>query len=171
MTQTTTSPSANTQGMNGSKTLAERVVDAMLREDRATRMLGMRVVSATAGASCVEMTVREDMLNGHRTCHGGILFALADSAFAFACNSYNYRAVAAGATMDYMRPAFEGDVIRATAVELSAGKRLGLYDVTLRNTKGQTVGMFRGKSCRVEGLVIEAGAEAADARGAQEAQV
>ena len=171
MTEAPAKGPANTDSQAGNKTLAERVVDAMLREDRATHMLGMQVISAAAGAACVEMTVREDMLNGHRTCHGGILFALADTAFAFACNSYNYRAVAAGASMDYMRPAFEGEVLRATAVELSAGKRLGLYDVTLRNGKGQVVGLFRGKSCRIDGMVIEDDTEAADARGAQETQV
>ena len=137
------------------KTLAERVVDSMLHDDRATRMLGMRVVSVSAGTCRVEMTVREDMLNGHRTCHGGILFSLADTAFAFACNSHNDRAVAAGAQIDYLRPALEGDVIRAVAEERSAGKRLGVYDVTLTNPKGQTVALFRAKSCRIEGVVVQ----------------
>ena len=138
------------------KTLAERVVDSMLHDDRATRMLGMHVVSVSAGSCCVELTVREDMLNGHNTCHGGILFSLADTAFAFACNSHNYRAVAAGAQIDYLRPAFEGDVIRAVAEERSAGKRLGVYDVTLTNSKGQTVALFRAKSCRIDGVVVQA---------------
>ena len=137
------------------KTLAERVVDSMLRDDRATHMLGMRVVRVSEGTCCVEMRVREDMLNGHRTCHGGILFSLADTAFAFACNSRNYRAVAAGAQIDYLRPALEDDVISAVAEERSAGKRLGVYDVTLTNPKGQTVALFRAKSCRIDGMVVQ----------------
>lgn len=137
------------------KTLAERVVDSMLVDDHATRMLGMRLVSVSEGTCTMEMAVREDMLNGHRTCHGGMLFSLADTAFAFACNSRNFRAVAAGVQIDYMRPAREGEVIRAIAEERSLGKRLGLYDVTLLNEKGQTVALFRGKSCRIDGVVIE----------------
>jgi acyl-CoA thioesterase len=139
---------------NGS-TLAQRVVTAMLAKDRATPMLGMVVLSAEEGACCLEMAVREDMLNGYETCHGGILFALADSAFAFACNSRNQSTVAAGAQIDFLRPARIGDVLRATAVELSAGKRLGLYDVTVTNQKQQTVALFRGKSCRVDGILVD----------------
>ncbi len=140
------------------QTLAERVVAAMLREDRATKALGMRVISVAEGTACMEMPVREDMLNGHLTCHGGILFALADTAFAFACNSRNQRTVAAGAQIDYLRPAVKGDVLRAKAVELSAGRRLGLYDVAVVNQRGETVALFRGKSCRIEGTVIPAAA-------------
>ena len=83
------------------RTLAERVLDSLLQDDRATSMLGMHVVSVSAGTCCVEMTVRADMLNGHNTCHGGILFSLADTAFAFACNSHNYRAVAAGSCAEH----------------------------------------------------------------------
>ena len=141
------------------KPLAEQVVAAMLREDTATAMLGMRVVSVSAGACCVVMHVGGDMLNGHGSCHGGVLFSLADTAFAFACNSDNERTVAAGAQIDFLRPAFVGDVIEATAGELSAGKRLGLYDVTLRNQKGQVVALFRGRSCRICGNVVAAASE------------
>lgn len=135
--------------------LAQRVVSALLQDDRATSMLGMAVVSVDAGAACMEMTVRQDMLNGHMACHGGILFALADTAFACACNSRNQRAVTAGAQIDFLRPAAEGDTLRATAVELSAGRRLGLYDVNIANQHGQTVAMFRGKSCSISGAVID----------------
>ena len=138
-------------------TLVERVVTAMLAKDRATPMLGMVVLSADAGTCCVEMRVREDMLNGYETCHGGILFSLADSAFAIACNSRNQCTVAAGAQIDFLRPARVGDVLRATAVEVSAGKRLGLYDVAVVNQKQQTIALFRGKSCRVDGILVEDG--------------
>ena len=142
--------------------LAQRVVTAMLAKDRATPMLGMAVVSAAEGACCIEMTVREDMLNGYETCHGGVLFTLADSAFAFACNSRNLCMVAAGAQIDFLRPARVGDILRATAAEISSGKRLGLYDVTVTNQKQQTVALFRGRSCRVDGVVVnDAGTESA----------
>jgi len=138
-----------------SQTLAQRVVRALLQDDRATFMLGMAVVSVDAGAACIEMTVRQDMLNGHMACHGGILFALADTAFACACNSRNQRAVTAGAQIDFLRRAAEGDILRATAVELSAGRRLSLYDVNITNQIGETVAMFRGKSCSINGTVID----------------
>jgi acyl-CoA thioesterase len=136
-------------------TLAERVVAAMVREDRATRALGIKLVSVEEGACCVEMKIREDMLNGHTTCHGGILFTLADTAFGIACNSRNQRTVAAAGHIDFLRPALLNDVLRATAIERSVGSRLGLYDVTLTNQRNQTIALFRGKSCRIEGSIIE----------------
>ena len=136
-------------------TLAERVVSAMLREDRATRMLGMVLISVQAGGGCVEMIVREDMLNGYKTCHGGILFSLADTAFGIACNSRNQRAVAAGAQIDFLRPALQGDVLRAIAVERSTSRRLGLYDVTITDQHEQTIALFRGKSFSVKGTIVE----------------
>jgi acyl-CoA thioesterase len=147
------------------QTLARRVVEALLRDDRATFMLGMAVVSVDAGAACVEMTVRRDMLNGHMACHGGILFALADTAFACASNSRNQRAVTAGAQIDFLRRAVEGDILRATAVELSASRRLGLYDVNITNQLGETVAMFRGKSCSISGTVIDQASVAPDTSG------
>lgn len=136
-------------------TLAQRVLTAMLARDRATPMLGIVVLSAAEGTCCLEMRVREDMLNGYETCHGGILFSLADSAFAIACNSRNLCTVAAGAQIDFLRPARVGDVLCATAVEVSAGKRLGLYDVTIVNQRQQTIALFRGKSCRVDGVLVD----------------
>ena len=135
--------------------LAERVVAAMLRGDGATRSLGMIVKHVEAGACVVQMEVRDNMLNGNGTCHGGVLFTLADSAFGFACNSRNLRTVAASGQIDYLRPALVGDILQATAVERSAGRRLGLYDVTLTNQHGQTIALFRGKSCRIHGTMIE----------------
>ena len=135
--------------------LAARVVTAMLRADNATRSLGMIVRSVEAGACVVEMEVREEMLNGNGTCHGGLLFSLAASAFGFACNSRNQRTVAAAGQIDFLRPALLGDLLRATVTERSAGRRLGLYDVVLTNQRDQTVALFRGKSCRIDGAMIE----------------
>ena len=136
-------------------TLAEQVVAAMLREDRATAALGMQVQSVSAGSCCVTMVVREDMLNGFATCHGGLIFSLADSALGFASNSHNLVNVAAGCQIDYLRPARLGDVLRATAVERVAGSRLSLYDVTITNQHDETVALFRGRSCRIRGTVVE----------------
>lgn len=137
--------------------LAEQVVAAMLRDDRATVSLGMQVESVSAGASCVSMAIREDMLNGFATCHGGFIFALADSAFAFACNSRNHQTVAAGCQIDYLRPARAGDILRARATEHTVGSRLGLYDVTVTNQQNETVALFRGRSYRVEGTILDKG--------------
>jgi acyl-CoA thioesterase len=141
--------------VEGATSLAERVVAAMLLEDRATTALGMQVESVDEGTAAVTMEVRQDMLNGFATCHGGLLFSLADSAFGFASNSRNQRAVAAGCQIDYLRPAVEGDRLRAVAIERSAGKRLGLYDVTITNQHGETVAVFRGRSCRIQGTIVE----------------
>ena len=136
-------------------TLAERVVAAMLRDDRATAAFGMQVESVSAGSSCVTMTVREDMLNGFSTCHGGLIFSLADSAFGFASNSHNLQSVSAGCQIDYLRAASLGDILRARAVERAAGSRIGLYDVTVTNQRGETVAVFRGRSCRIRGTIVE----------------
>lgn len=148
-------------------TLAERVVAAMMEEDRATAMLGMRLLHAGEGTLSMEMTIREDMLNGHRICHGGILFALADTVFGIACNTRNARTVVSSGQIEYLRPALKGDVVRATAVERSVGRRLGIYDVELSNQHEQTIALFRGRSARVEGAVLpEAGASSEPGPGA-----
>lgn len=134
---------------------AMRIVNALMHKDRASNAMGIKIISAELGKCCVEMRIREDMLNGHTTCHGGMLFALADSAFALACNSRNQRTVIAAAHIDFLRPAVLNDVLRATAIEHSLGSRLGLYDVTVTNQRDQTVALFRGKSCPIDGTIIE----------------
>jgi acyl-CoA thioesterase len=101
------------------------------------------------------MPVRRDMLNGHATCHGGYIFMLADSAFAFACNSHNFNTVGAGCTIDYLAPGFEGDVLVAEALEQALQGKTGVYDICVRNQDGRTVALFRGKSHRVSGMVAE----------------
>jgi len=137
--------------------LAARVADAMFASDRASRALGMRIESVGPGRAEMSMTVREDMLNGHAICHGGFIFLLADSTFAFACNSYNRNTVAQGCAIDYLAPAHAGDVLHASGVERSRGGRTGVYDIEVRNQHGKVLALFRGKSYRIDGHVVDEG--------------
>lgn len=144
-----------THATPAAQALAERVADSMFASDRASRALGMRIVSVTPGHAEMTMTVRDDMLNGHAICHGGFIFLLADSTFAFACNSYNRNTVAQGCSIDYVAPAHAGDVLHASGVERSRAGRTGVYDIEVRNQLGKTVALFRGKSYRIDGHVVE----------------
>jgi len=135
--------------------LAERVAARMFEGDRASRALGMRIESVAPGRAEMTMTVRDDMVNGHAICHGGYIFLLADSTFAFACNSYNRNTVAQGCAIDYLAPAHVGDALRAIGVERSRGGRTGVYDIEVRNQDGKTIALFRGKSYRVDGHVVD----------------
>ncbi len=134
--------------------LAEQTGRVMYERDPASQALGARLESVTPGGAVMSMTVRGDMLNGHKTCHGGFIFALADSTFAFACNSRNLVTVASGCTIDYLAPAFEGDRLTATAVEYSLAGRTGIYDVQVANQDGKQIAVFRGRSYRIKGNVI-----------------
>ena len=134
--------------------LAERVARAMLDRDPASQRLGMHIGKGAPGRAEVTMTVQPDMLNGHAICHGGFIFTLADSAFAYACNSYNLSTVASGCAIDFVAPAREGDVLTARAVERSIAGRTGVYDIDVVNQRGETVALFRGKSYRVKGHVV-----------------
>jgi acyl-CoA thioesterase len=136
--------------------LARAVGRAMYEADAASQSLGMRVQAVGPGCATLTMRVRADMLNGHRTCHGGLIFSLADSAFAFACNSRNVSTVASGCTIDFLAPAVEGDVLTAEARERSLAGRTGVYDVTVSNQDGRAVALFRGRSYRIKGQVVEA---------------
>lgn len=131
------------------RTLAEESVRAMWSRDAASQALGMRVIEVRPGHAQVAMAVRADMTNGHGICHGGLIFALADSAFACACNSCGGTTVAAGATIDFLLPARVGDELLATAVERSRSRRTGLYDVTVANGAGAVIALFRGRSHRI----------------------
>src|SRR5260221_12526457 len=135
--------------------LAERCAEAMYARDPASQALGMRIVQIAPGFAALTMTVRADMLNGHATCHGGFIFSLADSAFAFACNSHNLNTVAAGCAIEFLAPAREGDVLTATGRERALAGRSGVYDVDVTNQQGATIAVFRGKSARVKGHVID----------------
>lgn len=125
---------------------AQAVAAAMYAQDRASQMMGMHVEHMAAGHARLSMRVRADMLNGVGTCHGGFIFTLADSAFAFACNSRDELAVAAGCSIEFLLPGREGDVLSANAVEQLRSGRTGVYDVTVHNQRGETVAVFRGKS-------------------------
>ena len=138
--------------------LAERVADAMWPRDRTPQLLGMRLLAIGPGTASVQMEVREDMTNGHLTCHGGVIFALADTAFAYACNSYNRNTVAAGCQIDFLSPAQVGEVLEAEAQEQVLVGRSGVYDVTVRTPGGRVVALFRGKAARINGEVLNASA-------------
>lgn len=141
--------------------LADAVTQAMWLRDRTSQGLGMQVVRVKPGYALLSMTVRSDMVNGHHICHGGFLFTLADSAFAYACNSYNQNTVASSCNIDFLAPAAEGEVLEAEAVERSLSGRTGVYDITVRSHSGKMVALFRGKSYRITGEVI-AGLRQAD---------
>ncbi|MGB5246777.1 MAG: hydroxyphenylacetyl-CoA thioesterase PaaI [Woeseia sp.] len=125
---------------------AKACAERMYSTDLASQSLGMKVTVDEPGRAIASMTITESMLNGQRLCHGGFIFALADSAFAFACNGYDDITVAGAATIDFLRPAQLGDVLTATAVERQRGRRNGVYDVTVQNQHGKDVALFRGKS-------------------------
>jgi acyl-CoA thioesterase len=106
------------------------------------------------GYARLSMLVRADMVNGHGSCHGGVLFSLADSAFAFACNSYNAITVAAGATIDFLMPALQGDELTAVANEVWRSRRSGVYDVSVMNQRQERIALFRGRSHQLDGKLI-----------------
>lgn len=140
--------------------LATRVAETMWAQDHASRALGMRVVAVRPGYARLAMTVRPDMVNGHDICHGGFIFTLADSAFAYACNSYNRNTVASACHIDFLAPGHAGDELEAECVERSLAGRTGVYDTTVRNAAGKTIALFRGKSHRIDGEVVAAGKDA-----------
>lgn len=144
------------QNRTAAHALAEATAKAMYARDQASKSLGMQIAAVEAGYAKVTMKVRPDMLNGHQTCHGGFIFALADSAFAFACNSYNLNTVAAGCSIEYLAPGRAGDLLTAEAVEQSRSGRNGVYDVAVTNQEGIRVALFRGKSRQIKGEVVEA---------------
>ena len=136
---------------------AELVRERMYANDRAVQGLGMDVIEVSPGQAAVTMTVQGSMLNGHETCHGGFLAALADTAFAYACNSYNELTVASGFSIDLVAPAREGDVLTARSVEMSKAGRTGVYDSEITNQRGERVAMFRGRSYTIKGKPAVAG--------------
>jgi len=143
-----------TDHLTDPQALADAVTQAMWSRDRATQGLGIQILSVKPGYALFAMPVRGDMVNGHHICHGGFIFTLADSTFAFACNSYNQNTVASSCNIDFLAPAREGDVLEAEAVERSLAGRTGVYDITVRTRNGKTVALFRGKSYRIKGEVI-----------------
>ena len=137
------------------KQLAARVGEAMFAGDAASReFMQMELLSCEPGRAVMRMTVREAMLNGHRICHGGLIFTLADSTFAFACNSHNKVAVAAGCSIEFLKPGQLGDVLTCEGVEQVLQGRHGVYDMKVTNQAGEVVAVFRGKSAVIPGTVI-----------------
>ena len=137
--------------------LAKAGAEIMWREDQASQWLGMRVDEVRPGYARLSMAVTANMVNGHQLCHGGLIFALADSTFAFACNSHNQRAVAAGASIEFLAPAFLGDRLTAEGMEQARAGRSGVYDMKVRNQKGALIALFRGKSATIKGQLVEGG--------------
>jgi acyl-CoA thioesterase len=131
--------------------LAEASAVAMWNDDSASQRLGMSLDHIAPGQATLSMTITADMSNGHGNCHGGYMFTLADSAFAFACNSYNQMVVAQQCSITYLMPGRIGDRLTATAVELSRKGRSGIYDIRLTNQDGAHIAEFRGHSRTVKG--------------------
>ena len=125
---------------------AMRCAEAMYAKDAASQALGIRVDIPEAGRAVARMTVRKDMVNGFGVCHGGLLFTLADTAFAFACNGYDDVTVAAAASIDFLRPARFGDELHAHAQQDYRGSKSGFYTVEVRNQHEEMVAVFRGRS-------------------------
>lgn len=135
--------------------LAEACASTLYERDAASQAMGIRLLEVSPGSARVSMEVRADMVQGVGTCHGGYLFALADSAFAFACNTYNATTVALGCSIDYVSPARLGDRLVAHAIEQSRGSRTGNYDVRIENQQGALIALFHGKSYQVRGTLID----------------
>jgi acyl-CoA thioesterase len=131
--------------------LAEAVRHGMFKDDAASQGLGMQIEAVGPGYARIAMTVRADMLNGFRICHGGFITTLADSAFAFACNSHNELTVASGIVVDFLAPAHEGDRLVAECHEVALTGRTGVYDIKVTNQHGKTVVVMRGRSHTMKG--------------------
>lgn len=140
--------------MTDPQSLAEACAAAMWAEDRASQRLGMSLDAVGPGTAALSMTVTEAMTNGHGMGHGGYIFALADSAFAFACNGYDQRTVAQHCTISYLAPVALGDRLTARAQERHREGRNGIYDVSVTNQRGEPVAEFRGWSRTVAGALL-----------------
>jgi acyl-CoA thioesterase len=135
--------------------IAEAVRTQMYGRDCAARALGITVEAIGPGSADCRMGVRDDMLNGHATCHGGLIFTLADTAFAYACNAGNRATVALTCQITFIAPARQGDVLRASAREQSRTGRTGVYDVEVRRADGAIVALFRGQAYEVRGAIVQ----------------
>ena len=135
--------------------IAQRCADAMLARDECSRALGISIDIPKAGAAVATMSVRDDMLNGFDVIHGGLTFALADTAFAFACNAYDKQTFAASAQVEFLRPATSGDTLTATAREDYRGRRSGYYSVEVRNQDDALVAIFRGRSASNDKCLLD----------------
>jgi acyl-CoA thioesterase len=139
--------------MSDPQSVAEASARAMYEQDRASQALGMRVLEVRPGYARLAMKVREDMVNGHQLCHGGLIFTLADSAFAFACNTYDLVTVASSGSIEFLLAGRLDDELTATAEERTRSKRTGVYDVSVHNQRGECVALFRGRSHQIGGSI------------------
>jgi acyl-CoA thioesterase len=149
-------PSNSTRGdSQAAIDLAKQVGASMFAVDTASKdTMGMELLSCEPGRAVIRMEIKERHLNGHKICHGGFIFTLADSTFAFACNSYNKVAVAAGCSIEFLKPGQLGDVLTCVGEEQTMSGRHGIYDMKVTNQKGEVIAMFRGKSAQISGTVI-----------------
>ena len=135
--------------------VAQLAAEKLYGSDQASQMLGMTIESVAPGCARVTMRVRPDMVNGHDICHGGLIFALADSAFAFACNSHGHNTVAAGAAIEFLAPGRKGDLLTASATERWRAGHSGIYEIEVRNDRGEAIALFRGRSHQVAGRLVD----------------
>lgn len=142
---------ADDKANSHAQSIAEDVGTKLCAQDAAVQSLGITLDSIGPGRARLVMEVRDDMINGAGICHGGLITTLADSAFAFACNSYNKLTLAAGITVDFIAPAYQGDILTATASEVSRGARSGVYDVAVTNQRGELVAALRGRCHQLRG--------------------
>ena len=143
--------------MNEEIELAKACADAMYANDAAAQGLGIEVSESTPGCARLTMTVRAQFTNGHDICHGGYIFLLADSAFAYACNNQNKNTVASAASIEFIGPAYTGDRLTAVAHERIRGSKIGVYDVEVFNQDDKLLALFRGDSYQIRGQVIPVG--------------
>ncbi len=144
--------------------VAKASAEKMWADDEASKALGMEIVSVSPGKATMTMTVTDKMVNGHKICHGGYIFLLADSTFAFACNTYNQVTVAQQCAVTFIRPGKLGDRLRAEAIEISRSGRSGIYDITVTRDDGKVIAEFRGHSRAIEGEIVP-GLTAANGNG------
>lgn len=152
------SPSQEAQRLaeRAAQRLAERAAQALVENDKTAQSLGIRLEEVRPGYARMTMQVRADMLNGHHICHGGMVFTLADTAFAYSCNSHNDNTVAAAASIDFLAAAREGDELTAVATELWRSRRNGIYEITVTNQRNERIALFRGRSYRIDGQLVSA---------------
>ena len=135
--------------------LAQACAETVYTNDVASQSMGITIHEIKSGYACMKMKVRTDMLNGHGICHGGFLFLLADSAFSYACNSYNKVTLAQNCDIDFLKPGKQNDELTAIAEERKRGRKTGLYDVTVSRSDGEILAQFRGRSFEIGGSVLE----------------
>jgi len=134
---------------------AREVARLMMEDDRASRHLGIELLDVGPGRARMQLKVRPEFTNGHGICHGGYIFLLADTTFAYASNSHNQRAVAAGCSIEFLAPAHDGDTLTAEGVEQHLAGRHGIYDMRVHDQRGKLIALFRGKSATIKGQFFE----------------